>query len=95
MWRYSYQLNSYGNIQSNNPPAADVRKVFLQQTVQLIEAKMQHLEAILEHVAEAVVRHDLHEDAERLLLRHLWLWTQFDEADMNGMVSKICLIYFT
>ncbi|TNN32364.1 hypothetical protein EYF80_057476 [Liparis tanakae] len=48
------------------PPTTD-----LHQPLQLVELAVQVLEVVLVQSAEAVVVHDLHQHAERLLLGHL------------------------
>lgn len=45
-------------------------RAHLQQSVQLEEHQVQFLEVCLEHVAVAVVEHDLHQQSKRLLFRY-------------------------
>lgn len=44
---------------------------YLDESLQLVEAQVESVEAQLEQISQAVVEHDLDENAERLLLRHL------------------------
>ena len=50
---------------------------YLQQPLELVEREVEVGEVVVEQATETIVKHDLHEHTERLLLRHLrWINTQ-------------------